>query len=49
MYEIEVTAHYRKWFSALRDAGARARIDMRIRRLRSGNPGDVRPVGLGVS
>lgn len=27
----------------------RARIDVRIRRLSLGNPGDVRPVGEGVS
>jgi putative addiction module killer protein len=29
--------------------GRRARIDVRIRRLSLGNPGDVRPVGEGVS
>jgi putative addiction module killer protein len=29
--------------------GKRARIDARIRRLSLGNPGDVRPVGEGVS
>lgn len=28
---------------------ARARIDTRIRRLSLGNPGDVRPIGGGVS
>jgi putative addiction module killer protein len=28
---------------------ARARIDVRIRRLSLGNPGDVKPVGEGVS
>jgi putative addiction module killer protein len=33
----------------LRDLQGRARIDMRIRRLAGGNPGDVRPVGKGVS
>ena len=26
-----------------------ARVDMRIRRLANGNPGDVRPIGKGVS
>jgi putative addiction module killer protein len=33
----------------LRDRQARARIDVRIRRLSLGNPGDVKPVGEGVS
>jgi putative addiction module killer protein len=33
----------------LRDRKARARIDMRIRRLSLGNPGDVKPIGSGVS
>ncbi|MDE2768589.1 MAG: type II toxin-antitoxin system RelE/ParE family toxin [Chloroflexota bacterium] len=38
-----------RWFGRLRDRQARARIDIRIRRLALGNPGDVRPVGEGVS
>jgi len=33
----------------LRDRQARARIDARILRLSLGNPGDVKPVGEGVS
>jgi putative addiction module killer protein len=33
----------------LRDQKARARIDVRIRRLSLGNPGDVKPIGSGVS
>jgi putative addiction module killer protein len=33
----------------LRDRVAKARIDIRIRRLSLGNPGDVRPAGEGVS
>jgi putative addiction module killer protein len=33
----------------LRDRQTRARIDVRIRRLSLGNPGDVKPVGEGVS
>lgn len=32
-----------------RDLQALARIDVRLRRLSLGNPGDVRPVGEGVS
>lgn len=42
------TSAYAVWFAALRDRAAKARIDIRIRRL-SLNPGDVRPVGEGVS
>ena len=33
----------------MRDRDARARITVRIRRLSLGNPGDVKPVGAGVS
>lgn len=36
-------------FNSLRDRQAQARINARIRRLTLGNPGDVRPVGSGVS
>jgi putative addiction module killer protein len=47
--EIRQTEAYARWFDSLRDRRARARIDARIRRLSLGNPGDVRPVGEGVS
>ncbi len=47
--EIRQTETYQKWFASLRDRAAKARIDVRIRRLSLGNPGDVRPVGHGVS
>ena len=33
----------------LRDIRARARVQVRIERLAAGNPGDVQPVGEGVS
>ena len=49
MIEIRQTEVYADWFSQLRDRQARARIDVRIRRLSLGNPGDVKPVGEGVS
>ena len=49
MIEIGQTEAYSRWFGGLRDRRARARIDIRIRRLSLGNPGDVRPVGEGVS
>ena len=47
--KIRQTEVYAQWFASLRDQRARARIDVRIRRLSLGNPGDVRPVGEGVS
>jgi putative addiction module killer protein len=47
--EIRQTETYASWFARLRDRQARARIDVRIRRLSLGNPGDARPVGEGVS
>jgi putative addiction module killer protein len=47
--EIRQTEVYSHWFKNLRDRQARARIDVRIRRLSLGNPGDVRPVGEGIS
>ena len=49
MLEIRETSAYAAWFSALRDRTAKARIDIRIRRLSLGNPGDVRPIGESVS
>ena len=49
MIEIRETAIYSRWFKSLRDREARARIDIRIRRLSMGNPGDVKPIGKGVS
>lgn len=47
--EIRQTEHYARWFALLRDRTARARIDIRIRRLSLGNLGDVKPIGAGVS
>lgn len=49
MIEVRQTETYRKWFGNLKDRTARARIDIRIRRLSLGNPGDAKPVGKGVS
>ena len=49
MIEIRETEIYSRWFKSLRDRQARARIDIRVRRLSMGNPGDVKPVGQGVS
>lgn len=49
MTEIRQTEQFTNWFDRLRDRDARARINVRIRRLSLGNPGDVKPVGAGVS
>jgi putative addiction module killer protein len=49
MYGIRQTSTYKRWFTALKDRKVRTRIDVRIRRLSLGNPGDVKPVGQGVS
>jgi putative addiction module killer protein len=49
MVEIVESDVFTAWFSGLRDGQAKARILVRIRRLGLGNPGDVKPVGAGVS
>lgn len=49
MVEVRQTDVFTDWFAGLRDREARARITVRIRRLSLGNPGDVKPVGSGVS
>jgi putative addiction module killer protein len=47
--EIRKTDTYARWLDSLRDIHARARILARVERLAAGNPGDVKPVGEGVS
>ena len=49
MIEIRKTAIFAKWIDSLEDIRGRARIQARIERLAMGNPGDVKPVGKGVS
>jgi putative addiction module killer protein len=49
MVEVRITDVFADWLSRLRDRQAKARIEIRIRRLTLGNPGDVKPVGEGVS
>jgi putative addiction module killer protein len=49
MIEIRKTEAYAKWIDGLRDIRARARILARVERLAMENPGDVKPVGEGVS
>jgi putative addiction module killer protein len=46
---IRKTEEYDTWLKGLADALVRARIQARVRRLAMGNPGDVAPVGEGVS
>lgn len=48
MVEIIKSATFDRWLRKLRDPRAKARIEMRIRRLGLGNPGDVQPVGGGL-
>ncbi|HOG10873.1 MAG TPA: type II toxin-antitoxin system RelE/ParE family toxin [Smithella sp.] len=47
--EIRQTDQYIKWFESLADRRAKARIDVRIRRMSLGNFGDVKPIGEGIS
>lgn len=49
MIEVRQTRLFADWLAALRDVKARLRIAARIVRLEGGNPGDVKPVGEGVS
>jgi putative addiction module killer protein len=49
MLEIFRSETFDVWLRELRDIRARARIEARILRLAQGNPGDVKPVGSGVS
>jgi putative addiction module killer protein len=49
VYEIRRSATFDAWLTSLNDSNARARIAARIDRLAMGNPGDVKPVGGGVS
>jgi putative addiction module killer protein len=49
MIEIRQTATFMIWESKLKDQRAKAAIAARIFRLANGLPGDVSPVGQGVS
>lgn len=40
---------FRTWLHALRDVGARAKIRVRLNRVRLGNFGDAKAIGGGVS
>lgn len=49
MVEIRKTELFANWLDNLRDIRAKARVLVRIERLASGNAGDVKPVGEGVT
>lgn len=49
MLEVRQTEEFAVWLRGLRDARARYRILVHIDRFSRANPGDVRPVGEGVS
>ncbi|MGD9638730.1 MAG: type II toxin-antitoxin system RelE/ParE family toxin [Alphaproteobacteria bacterium] len=49
MIQIEQTEVFAKWYAKLKNKEARARINVRIRRVSLGNFGDFKSVGSGVS
>lgn len=49
MIEIRQTEVFANWLTNLRDRRAKARVQVRIDRMETGNFGDVAPVGQGVS
>jgi putative addiction module killer protein len=49
MVELIKSSTFDAWFSRLKDRRAVAKIAARIDRLAMGNPGDVKPIGNGLS
>jgi putative addiction module killer protein len=49
MFTLHETEVFAAWMDNLKDGRARARIAQRLDRLARGNPGDVKPVGKGIS
>lgn len=49
MTEVVQSSEFKTWLLSLRDRQARTRIIGRITRMQAGNPGDVAPVGHGIS
>jgi putative addiction module killer protein len=49
MLTVRETEEFSRWLKALRDIKAKAKILVRVQRLAAGNPGDVKPVGDGIS
>ena len=46
---IKSTPQFNKWLNGLRDPRARAKVNVRLRRLQTGAYGDCEPVGEGIS
>lgn len=49
MNTVHQTDEFKGWLKSIRDENMRAKIMARILRLGHGNPGDVKPVGSGIS
>ena len=49
MFAVAQTEAFEDWLGGLKDFRARAKVLTRIDRLASGNPGDVKAVGNGIS
>jgi putative addiction module killer protein len=49
MTRVISTTDFNNWINKLKDLRSKQRIIRRLDRLADGNPGDVRPVGGGVS
>jgi len=49
MFEVKRTQEFDEWLKALKDSKGRTKIEARIDRLANGNPGDVWPIGEGLS
>ncbi|MCE2971125.1 MAG: type II toxin-antitoxin system RelE/ParE family toxin [Burkholderiales bacterium] len=49
MFELLKTRQFVDWLDGLRDKRIRAAVQARLERLRSGLPGDTKPVGGGVT
>jgi putative addiction module killer protein len=47
--EVVQSATFAKWLRKLADRQARSKILIRVTRLAANNPGDVKPVGQGIS
>lgn len=49
MLQVVRSDEFDTWLRGLRDQRAKAKVQARILRLAMGNPGDVKPVGDGIS
>jgi putative addiction module killer protein len=49
MFEVLKSREFDNWLDRLADKQGKAKITARVQRLEQGNPGQVRPVGAGIS